>query len=185
MSVKIIKVFAISIILYSPFSLSTDRTTLVQQCAVCHGSNGISANSAWPNLAGQNKGYIVTQLKRFKSGARKNALMTPVLNNLTDQDMEFLADYYSSQQVAIPPAKVINQQGRNVSGYCMPCHTAKGYAVNDEWPNISGQHADYLFNQLMSIKTGKRQSMIMNSVISDMTEEQLRSVADYYQQIGN
>ncbi len=65
-------------------------------CAACHGANGISANPIWPNLAGQKGPYIVAQLKAFKSGARKNAIMQPMAGGLSDADMENLAAYYSS-----------------------------------------------------------------------------------------
>ena len=65
-------------------------------CAACHGANGISAIPTYPNLAGQKPAYIVQQLKAFKSGERKNAIMAPMAAMLSDQDMENLAAYYAS-----------------------------------------------------------------------------------------
>lgn len=65
-------------------------------CAACHGANGISANPIWPNLAGQKAPYIVLQLKAFKSGERKNAIMAPMASGLSDADMENLAAYFAS-----------------------------------------------------------------------------------------
>ena len=64
-------------------------------CAACHGANGISANALWPNLAGQKADYIVKQLKAFKAGVRKDPLMSPQAAQLSDQDMENLAAYFS------------------------------------------------------------------------------------------
>ena len=67
-------------------------------CAACHGAGGNSAMPEWPNLAGQGSTYIVSQLKAFKSGARKNAIMAPQAANLTLRDMQDLAAYFSHQQ---------------------------------------------------------------------------------------
>lgn len=65
-------------------------------CAACHGPAGISSNPMYPNLAGQKAGYIVKQLKDFKSGARNNSpLMPPMAKPLSDADMENLAAYFS------------------------------------------------------------------------------------------
>ncbi|RTZ80615.1 MAG: cytochrome c [Gammaproteobacteria bacterium] len=65
-------------------------------CAACHGANGISANPLWPNLRGQKDQYIIKQLKAFKDGTRKDPLMTPQAAQLSDQDIENLAAYFSS-----------------------------------------------------------------------------------------
>jgi len=66
-------------------------------CAACHGATGTSPNAMWPNLAGQKAPYLVKQLKAFKSGARKDPMMGPMAMPLSDQDMENLAAYFSSQ----------------------------------------------------------------------------------------
>ncbi len=65
-------------------------------CAGCHGVNGISAVPMYPNLAGQKAQYIVKQLKDFKSGARKDPVMSGMAAPLSEADMENLAAYYES-----------------------------------------------------------------------------------------
>ena len=65
-------------------------------CAACHGANGISNNPLWPNLRGQKDQYIIKQLKAFKAGTRKDPLMTPQAAQLSDQDIENVAAYFSS-----------------------------------------------------------------------------------------
>lgn len=66
-------------------------------CGACHGMDGNSTNPEWPKLAGQHAVYLVNQLKAFKSGERKNALMSPQAAALSDQDMEDLAAFYAVQ----------------------------------------------------------------------------------------
>jgi cytochrome c553 len=65
-------------------------------CAACHGANGISANGMWPNLAGQKEVYLVSQLKAFRDGDRKNPMMAPMAAGLSDDDIANLAAYYAS-----------------------------------------------------------------------------------------
>lgn len=67
-------------------------------CAPCHGLNGISMTPLWPNLAGQKNQYTVIQLQNFKKGDRKNNIMEPIAKNLSDQDMENVANYYAAQR---------------------------------------------------------------------------------------
>jgi cytochrome c553 len=67
-------------------------------CTGCHGVNGISSNPMWPNLAGQQEGYLVKQLHAFRDGVRDDALMTPMARTLSDADIDNLAAYYSNLQ---------------------------------------------------------------------------------------
>jgi cytochrome c553 len=64
-------------------------------CAGCHGTNGISNNNMWPNLAGQKQGYLASSLKAYRDGSRKNAMMSAMAKGLTDKDIANLAAYYS------------------------------------------------------------------------------------------
>lgn len=64
-------------------------------CAGCHGAAGISANPMWPNLAGQQAGYLAAQIKHFRDGKRINAMMNNMVKTLSDEDADNLAAYYS------------------------------------------------------------------------------------------
>lgn len=66
------------------------------QCTACHGADGTSANPAWPNLIGQSKVYLVNALKAYKGGARKNGMMSGIVKDLSDADMENVASYYAN-----------------------------------------------------------------------------------------
>ncbi|MEI9899442.1 MAG: cytochrome c4 [Hyphomicrobium sp.] len=47
-----------------------------QICAGCHGENGVPQEKTTPIIWGQNEGYLYIELRDFKSGARKNDLMS-------------------------------------------------------------------------------------------------------------
>ena len=68
-------------------------------CIACHGIDAkTSTTDAIPKLAGQNKTYLVQQMKDFKSGARNNgqaAQMTGIIGNVSDEEIEALAEYLS------------------------------------------------------------------------------------------
>jgi cytochrome c553 len=65
-------------------------------CAGCHGTNGISNNPMWPNLAGQKQAYLANSLYMYRDGRRKNAMMSAMAKNLTNADIANLAAYYAS-----------------------------------------------------------------------------------------
>jgi len=65
-------------------------------CAACHGGAGISTDAKTPNLAGQKPGYIAAQLKAFRGGDRKNALMNAIAVSLSDDDIDDLAAHFAS-----------------------------------------------------------------------------------------
>lgn len=65
-------------------------------CAGCHGATGVSNNPLWPNLAGQQAGYLVKQMKAFRDGTRNDPMMGPMAKPLSDADIDNLAAYYNS-----------------------------------------------------------------------------------------
>jgi cytochrome c553 len=70
-------------------------------CAVCHGVDGLAKIPEAPNLAGQSENYLIAQLTAFKSGERKNEMMSVVSQDLSDADIENLAAYYSGIEISV------------------------------------------------------------------------------------
>ncbi len=71
--------------------------TKAQACAGCHGADGNSTNAQYPRLAGQHAEYIMSALHQYKSGERSNGVMKAMAAGLSDQDIENLAAWFSSQ----------------------------------------------------------------------------------------
>ncbi len=65
-------------------------------CAGCHGQDGIATNPAYPNLGGQNAQYLIAAIKAYKDGSRNNPIMKPMVEALSDADIENIAAYYES-----------------------------------------------------------------------------------------
>jgi len=72
-----------------------------RMCESCHGLDGQSKMPEAPNLAGQIESYLVTQLRAFKSGERKNEQMLVIVQTLSPQDIENIAAYYSAIEVKV------------------------------------------------------------------------------------
>lgn len=164
-------------------------------CTACHGPNGNSANPEWPVLAGQHEQYIHKQLQAFKSGARKNPLMTPMAMSLSDDDMADLGAYFASQKPAgkeTESAKLqlgqrVYRSGDPKTGApaCASCHGPLG-AGNPPaaYPSLRGQYATYVAAQLRAYRANTRQTdpnQVMRSVAGTMSDEQIDAVASYVQ----
>lgn len=79
------------------------RAKASQQCAVCHGTNGLSQHPEAPNLAGQVEMYLVKALDEFRNGKRVNEMMTVVSKDLSDDDIANVAAWYSSIEISVQP----------------------------------------------------------------------------------
>ena len=71
-------------------------------------------------------------------------------------------------------------QGEREAKYCLSCHGPQGESAHDNWPNLMGQHKDYLVKQLNDYKSGKRQHELMTPIAKTLSEEEINSVAYYY-----
>jgi len=70
-----------------------------QVCAACHGPDGNKPSAPdQPVLAGQYEDYLVRALSDYKNGRRNNAIMKGFAGQLSKQDIEDLAAWFSSQQ---------------------------------------------------------------------------------------
>lgn len=64
---------------------------------------------------------------------------------------------------------------------CMACHGDQGRAGPDGYyPRLAGKPAGYLFNQLMNFAEGRRHYALMNGLITPLSPEYLRDMADYF-----
>jgi len=155
-------------------------------CAACHGTEGISNNPLWPDLAGQKPGYLAVQLAAFRDGLRQNVQMAPFVKDLSDADIQSIATYYSQ----LPAKAAANGDaaqvsvGENLSAYCKACHGMKGKPAASVWPNLAGQQSAYLAKQLAAFKSGERTSPQMQTVVAGFGETEFAALAAYYSQLA-
>ena len=70
-------------------------------CQTCHGLDGIAKIPEAANLAGQTKEYLTKSLMDFKSGSRKNEIMSVIIEQINKDDIANLAAYYSSIKIKV------------------------------------------------------------------------------------
>ncbi len=162
-------------------------------CIACHGPDGNSFNPLWPKLAGQHANFLVAQLKAFKSGARNNPLMTPMVAPLSEQDMLDLAAFFSAQTLKPGEGKAeqleagsrLYRGGNIATGVvaCAGCHGPSGSGNPAAgFPRIGGQHADYIAQALRDYRGGTRDNDIngmMRGVAKNLTDDEIVAVAQY------
>lgn len=69
-----------------------------QTCAGCHELDGKSKNSMYPVLTSQYADYLVHALRSYKTGQRKDPIMTTLAAPLTEKDIKDLAAWFASQE---------------------------------------------------------------------------------------
>ncbi|MGH8230582.1 MAG: c-type cytochrome [Steroidobacteraceae bacterium] len=176
-------------------------------CVACHGPNGNSTNPQWPTLAGQGGVYIESQLKHFRDKSRldPSGAMAAMAATLSDQDIEDVAAYFSSQtttgQEADPSYWQAGQKlyrggdrARAIPA-CMACHGPVGRGNPAAgYPMLRAQHSAYTMQQLGDYAADKRYTRndkgdsnggptaaIMHTVASRLTPEDIRNLASYVQ----
>lgn len=156
-----------------------------QVCAACHGADGNAPAPIFPNLAGQTWRYLYIQLKDFKEGKRVNALMTPMVETLSRQDMINIANYYAVQPVKPSPfkaeeAKIKLGKAKADETLCTMCHLG-AFAGQNEVPKVAGQQYDYIIQQLRDFKARKRTNDAgsMTSVAQTLSETDMENLAHY------
>jgi cytochrome c553 len=151
-------------------------------CTACHGPEGNSANAMWPNIAGQNAPYLLTQLKAFKEGSRMDPLMSAQAMMLSDQDMADLAVYFESLPAAAQSVKDASTVSRGEALY-RGGNRRGNPAAN--YPALQGQHADYTAKQLNDYASGARVSdgkpRIMRDIASRLSKEDIAALSSYVQ----
>ncbi|WP_164977559.1 c-type cytochrome [Vibrio parahaemolyticus] len=84
----------------NPFGDAEKGKVKAPSCVYCHGTNGLSSNDAYPNLAGQSPKYLYDSMKAYQDGLRTRPLaemMKAQLRMLNDEDLRDVAAFFSEQ----------------------------------------------------------------------------------------
>ncbi|HTE42327.1 MAG TPA: c-type cytochrome [Steroidobacteraceae bacterium] len=150
----------------------------------CHGCHGIEnyknvyPTYSVPKVGGQSAAYMIIALKAYASGERTHPTMHAHAASMNEQDRTDIAAFFAASKVraagppvGTPPAAVAT---------CASCHGTDGVSDNPEYPNLAGQHRDYLEHALRDYKSGKRKNGVMAGIISGVKEEEIPALAKFY-----
>lgn len=169
-------------------------------CAACHGTDGNSAIAMNPKIAGQHANYLVKQLTEFKLASqtggkegRNNAVMNGMAAALSEEDIQDLAAYFAAQEATKSEASeefvklgnelyVGGDLDRGITA-CIACHGPRGNGTSlSGFPDISGQHADYIASQLKAFRSGDRANSLngmMGDIAKRMTDKDIEAISSY------
>ena len=152
-------------------------------CGGCHGGDGVSANSIFPNLAGQNYAYLIEALKAYRSGARDNVMMAATTMALSEADMRELATHFATLKPNATTAVGGNVDiagGRTKAVVCVGCHGANGISINPAWPSLTGQKEGYLIAALKAYREGTRKNPVMAGMAKGLSDADVDALAAYF-----
>ncbi|MDE2368919.1 MAG: cytochrome c4 [Burkholderiales bacterium] len=165
---------------------------LATACAACHTQDGTRGVATYPILQGQHPEYLAKQLADFKSGKRKNAVMTGMAATVvSEDDAKQIAAFYASKTAKPGFAKskdtvLLGEQiyrggiaAKQVPA-CAGCHGPSGAGIPAQYPRIGGQHGEYAEAQLNAFRSGERaNSPQMAAIAARLSDREIKAVADY------
>ena len=138
-----------------PSSAADDIAAKAQQCAACHGENGVSADpKTIPTIWGQQQSYLVKQLHDFRSGDRDSPIMSPIAKDLAQEDLRKIAAYFAAKGWPAQGAAAATAPPSGLAP-CQPCHQ-RNFEGGPPAPRLAGLSYDYLVAAMRGFATGER-----------------------------
>ncbi|MCL4150907.1 UNVERIFIED_CONTAM: hypothetical protein GTU68_035956 [Idotea baltica] len=122
--------------------------------------------------------------------------MTGMLDNFTDQDLEDIVAYFSSQKMTTGTAdpklvkhgEALFRGGKISEGMpaCIGCHSPNGAGITTaSFPRLAGQQSTYVIKQLTDFREGDRtndgDAAIMRSIAAKLSNKDIAAIASYIQ----
>ena len=152
-------------------------------CLGCHGVDGYRnayPNYSVPKLVGQHPEYLIAALQEYKGDQRSHLTMHSQASELSDQDMADIAAYFSGTVLQPGPVPANAPPAPAAVAVCAACHGATGISVVPNYPNLAGQHADYLKREIAEYKDGGRKNPIMAGMAATIKDSDVDALADYF-----
>jgi cytochrome c553 len=70
--------------------------------------------------------------------------------------------------------------GQEKAKLCEACHGATGKSVDPSYPNLGGQHKDYLEKALHDYRAGRRPNPIMAGMAGPLSDQDIEDLAAWY-----
>jgi sulfide dehydrogenase cytochrome subunit len=164
---------------------------LVDTCAGCHGTNGVSVGPASPSIAAMDPVVFVDTMIAFQEGDTYSTIMGRIAKGYTEEEFEIMADYLHNQ--AFTPAKqefdqaMVDKGAKLHDKYCEKCHIEGGKPVPDEedYYILAGQWTPYLQYAMTDFREDRRMlpkkmGKKLDSMLEAEGEESLDALYAFY-----
>lgn len=91
--------------------------------------------------------------------------------------MSLLVLGFSAQAADVEAGKAKAEQ------VCKTCHGMDGMGIDDTYPKLAGQFADYMERALKDYRSGARSNAIMAGFSATLTDEDIANVSAYYSRL--
>ena len=165
---------------------ATDVSEKLTACFACHGATGQSQIENVPSLAAQVPAYSLIQLVMFRDKLRVSDTMNDAAKDLSDSDIQSLADALAALPPPRPLSDLLDQarfeRARAVAQqtHCDVCHRPD-FSGQQTVPRLAGQREDYLLKTLRDYKSGARRAYepIMIEQVQPLDDMQLVELSYY------
>jgi cytochrome c553 len=177
---------ALATLIAGTLSAFADPPEKLAPCLACHGAQGQSEIENVPSLGAQQASYSVIQLFMFREKLRVAEPMNETARELTDADLQSLADALAALPAPKPPADAADparfERARTLTeqNHCNVCHSPD-FSGQQTVPRLADQREDYLLKTLREYKSGARHAYepIMLEVLQPIDDAQLIEFAYY------
>ncbi|MEQ9557185.1 MAG: c-type cytochrome [Rhodospirillales bacterium] len=149
---------------------AADDALSVNECLGCHGLPGLHRSSALPTLFGQDRKYLMHQMRAFQRDFvgvqggflrldRKHPVMSTEAPRMVEKEISVIAAWLTRQPCL--NASDVGDGGADVplpehGTVCLTCHGQGGRSVTAFVPNLAGQRRGYLRAQLIAFRDSGR-----------------------------
>lgn len=70
--------------------------------------------------------------------------------------------------------------GKAKAAACAACHGANGVSASPMYPNLAGQHEEYLVKSIKAYKSGDRGDPTMKAMVAPLSDTDITNLAAYF-----
>ena len=169
----------VSAIVALPAHAADDIASRLQICAACHGADGTPTNPATPVIWGQKENYLFKELHDFHSGERTNAIMSPMVQSFSLDDLRKVAASFASKPWPVQPKTASAASPPAGIAMCKACH-GDNFEGGAPAPRLAGLNYDYLIAQMRNFANGRRTNNLdMPGFMKALSDSQKQAIAHY------
>ncbi len=183
----------------TPIAVPDTMAERVKACTICHGAEDkVGRDAYYPRIAGKPQGYLVNQLRNFRDGRRYYQPMAILLENMSDEYLYEIAQYFSSLRLPYPAPEQIPMQseeielaehliyvgypGRNIPA-CSACHGDVLMGIEPAIPGLLGLPRAYITAQLGGWRNGgSMRGQVpdcMSEIAKQLTDAEVNAIAKW------
>jgi sulfide dehydrogenase cytochrome subunit len=198
---RVCQYIAVATLALTTDAVAAELKGLVENCAKCHGENGVSTNPDIPTIAGFSPQYASHALKAYKDKSRPcpeakvgpevkvapKTTMCAVVQDMSEADMADVAKFYAAKKFVRAKQKIqlsaeLKAKAKALhTENCQQCHVDDGSVADDNAGFLAGQWQNYLAQTFADLTADKRsQPKAMKKAWRSLDKESQDILIKYY-----